>query len=259
MKSLSKIFALAAHAFKELVRKKDFYVFLFLFLGLVFFFYNESFFGMRGVSRYLKDIGFSLITLFSIIIAVSFAAKQIPSEIESKTIYPLLAKPVSRTHLILGKFLGSFFISGIAFTAFYLIYLSFIFARGEAANAVLLAQSYLFSIFLLGLLSAIAVFFSLFFTVAANLTVTLLLYFFIYWYNGILRELILSSPKTLSRLYGALYYLLPHFEFYDTRIRLVHLWDPLPAWVVISVFIYTLIYISLMIWAACSVFKRKSL
>lgn len=256
---MNKIFILAKHSFKELIRKKDFYILLFLFFGILLFFYNENFFGTVGVSRYLKDVGFSFIVLFSMIIAVSFAAKQIPTEIESKTIYPVLAKPVSRLHFILGKFVGSLFISTISFTLFFMVYLSFILAKGEGANIWLIAETYLFSILLLGFLSAVAIFFSLFFTVGANLTITFLLYFSIYWYNGALKDVLASSGQKLSYLYNFIYCILPHFEFYDTRIRLVHLWDPLPAWVVAAISVYTFLYISLIIWASYAVFKRKTL
>lgn len=254
-----KIFTLARHTFKELLRKKDFYVLLFLFIGLAVFFYSQSFFGVSDISRYLKDMGFSIIILFSMIIAVTFSAKQIPSEIESKTIYPLLAKPISRTHFILGKFVGSLFISIISFTVFYLLYLTIIFARGEGASIVLMAQVYLLSILLLALLSSIAFLFSLFFTIAANVTVTFLLYFVIYWCNGMLKDLILSSSQKVSYAYTFLYYLLPHFEFYDARVRLVHLWDPLPLWVIAAITIYTLLYIWIIISISSTVFKRKGL
>ena len=256
---MKQILILARHTIKELIRKKDFYVLLFLFIALALFLYNEKFFGVEDVSRYMKDLGFSFIILFSMIIAVTFSAKQIPGEMESKTVYPLLAKPVSRRHFILGKFLGSVFISGITFTVFYLLYLGAILAKGEGAYFALLAQGYVFSIFLLALLSSFAILFSLFLTVSANLTLVFILYFFIYWYNGFLKDLIASSPGKISYAYGILYYILPHFEFYDTRIRLVHLWDPLPLWVVIGVSVYTFLYIALVIWAANAIFKRKSL
>ena len=256
---MKQIFILARHTFKELVRRKDFYVLLFLFLALAIFFYKETFFGVKDLSRYLKDIGFSLITLFSMIIAVTFSAKQIPSEIESKTVYPTLAKPVSRTHFVLGKFLGSLFISTIAFTAFYLLYLALILAKGEGAGFALIAEGWLFSVYSLALLSSFAILLSLFFTISANVTIVFVSYFFIYWYNGVLKDLLLSSSREMSYIYGILYYILPHFEFYDTRIRLVHLWDPLPLRVVFAVSAYTFLYIGLIIWAATAVFKRKNL
>ena len=256
---MSKIFILARHTFKELIRKKDFYVLLVLFAGLVVFFYGETFFGIEGISRYLKDVGFSFVILFSMIVAVSFSAKQIPQELECKTIYPLLAKPVSRTQFILGKFLGSLFISIITFTAFYSLYLVFIVSKGESAGPVLILQSYILSCFLLVFISSFAILFSLFFTVSANIAITLMFYFFIYWYNGVLREILLLSSQKFSYFYNILYYILPHFEFFDMRIRIVHLWDPLPLWVITSISIYTVLYTGMIVWLTSVIFKRRGL
>ena len=256
---MSKIFILAHHTIKELLRKKDFYILIILFVGLAAFFYSETFFGIKNISRYLKDIGLSLVSLFSMIITITFSAKQIPAEIETKTIYPLLAKPVSRTQFILGKFIGSLFIAIISFTAFYGLYLSFIFSKGESTSIILILQYYWLTILLLGLLSSFAIFFSLFFTISANIAITFLLYFFMFWYNESLRKLFVLSKAKMAYVYTLLYYILPHFEFYDLRIRLVHLWEPLPLWVMSSISIYTVIYTALILWLTSMIFKRKSL
>lgn len=256
---MNKILILAQHTIKELLRKKDFYILIILFLGLAAFFYSETFFGMKDISRYLKDIGLSLVSLFSMIITITFTAKQIPAEIESKTIYPLLAKPVSRTQFILGKFVGSLFISLISFTAFYGLYLGFIFSKGEAASLILLGQYYILSILLFNLLAGFVLLFSLFFTISANISFMFLLYFFMFWYNESLRKLLILANEKLIYVYNLLYYILPHFEFYDIRIRLIHLWEPLPLWVMTSILIYTIIYTALIIWLTIIIFKRKNL
>jgi len=240
---MKKTAVLAYHSFKELIRKKDFYVFLFLSVGLILFFYTESFFGIQDTARYLKDIGFSIIFLFSMVITISFSAKQIQSEIDAKTIYPLMAKPISRAHFILGKYFGSLLISIGSFTVFYALYLTIIVSKGEGADFLLAAQTYFFTALLFCFLSAVTIFFSLFLTLSANITVTFLLYFVMRWFNSSIRELITISDEKISYAYSVLYYLLPHFEFYDIKIRLVHAWDPLPLWVVLSVTAYTILYI----------------
>ncbi|MBU1044066.1 MAG: ABC transporter permease [Candidatus Omnitrophica bacterium] len=256
---MTKILILAQHTIKELLRKKDFYILIILFLGLAGFFYGESFFGIKDISRYLKDIGLSLVGLFSMIITITFSAKQIPAEIETKTIYPLLAKPVSRTQFVLGKFIGSLFISFISFTSFYILYLGFIFSKGEAASLILLSQYYLLSLLLLSMLSAFALMFSLFLTISANISITFLLYFFMFWYNDALRKTLLLAEGKITLVYNLLYYILPHFEFFDIRTRIIHLWEPLPFWVVTAISIYSILYIGLLLWLTVLCFKRKNL
>ncbi|NQU18885.1 ABC transporter permease subunit [bacterium] len=107
---MKQVWIIAQHTIKALIRKKDFYVFFMMLIILLALLFSENFFGVQGISRYLKDIGFFCLWLFSLIIAVTFSTKQLPEEMESKTICPLLAKPVSRTHLVVGRFLGSVFL-----------------------------------------------------------------------------------------------------------------------------------------------------
>jgi len=81
---------------KELIRRKDFYLIFALLLVIMLYAAAISFGGERGFERYFREIGISLTYIFSVIIAIVFASRQIPQEIETKTIYPILAHPVSR-------------------------------------------------------------------------------------------------------------------------------------------------------------------
>src|SRR5436190_5234706 len=115
----SRIKAIAGVVIKELYRRKDFYV-IFVFTALIaLIFGSMNFFNDSGIVRYLKEITLLLIWIASLVIAISTAARQIPSEKESRTIFPLLAKPITRTEFLLGKFLGVWMACGIALLVFY--------------------------------------------------------------------------------------------------------------------------------------------
>ena len=250
--------AIASGMIIELVRKKDFYV-LFIFLAvLMLFLSSQQFFQIEGISRYIRDFGYTMVMLFSFIIAVTFAAKQVPSEIESRTVYPLLAKPLGRHTVILGKFCGAAAVSIVSFSIFFGVYFFFYEASG-GGGAVLLWQAFLFGVLFLGLVSALVVFLSTFLTMSANVTLSLLLYVVILGFSEQLRELVLYSKGLISLAWGVLYYLLPHFDFYDLRIRITHEWDPLAGWVVMSVMVYTLVYCYALLYFAGIIFRRKKL
>jgi ABC-type transport system involved in multi-copper enzyme maturation permease subunit len=255
-----KILTIALFSFKEVIRRKDFYVLFLLLAGLLAFLFSESFFGISDITRYLKDIGLSAVLFLSIMIALPFSSKQLPAEIESKTIYPLLSKPVSRASVVIGKYLGSILISFGAFTLFYAAFLLAIAMKGGHIG-VLFAQVYLFLLLLLATLCAFSVLFSIFLTISANITITLFLYILTYWFSTQVKSLLLS--ENLNTVTGALlngaYYLIPHFEFFDLRIRLVHDWEALPAWIVCSVMLYTMIYVAAILSLAVHIFKKKNL
>jgi len=240
---MGSIFAIAKNSWKEVYRKKDFYVFGILLLVFLIILLNETFYEVPDISRFLKDLGFSLLWLFSLIIAVTFSARQIPAELSTHTIQPLLAKPVSRWQMLLGKFLGSALASVFSFTVFYIIFAVITQLKGEGIGKILFFQTYLFGLLFLCLICAVAIFFSTFLTISANITIAVFIYLFMTGFGEYVRVQILS-PHTLYAFFSnLLYQLLPHFEFYDLRMRIVHAWEPLPTWVVSAVFLYTLIYV----------------
>ncbi len=71
-------------------------------------------------ARMVKDSGLTAITVFGMIISIFVVSFMIPHEIESRTIYPVLAKPVRRYEFLLGKYVGALVILGaivVALTA----------------------------------------------------------------------------------------------------------------------------------------------
>src|SRR5947209_3711765 len=104
--SMNTVLALASLVIKELYRRKDFYVLFVVTAVITLLMAFVNFFNEDKIVRYLKDICLLLIWISALVIAIGTAARQIPAERESRTIFPLLAKPVSRWQVILGKFAG---------------------------------------------------------------------------------------------------------------------------------------------------------
>ena len=103
---MNNVLALAGVVIKELYRRKDFYVLFVLTALITMILGSVKFFNDDRIVRYLKDACLLLIWISSLVIAVTTTARQIPAERESRTIFPLLAKPVSRAQLIVGKIFG---------------------------------------------------------------------------------------------------------------------------------------------------------
>jgi len=126
---MKKSWAIASLVVKELFRRKDFYV-LFVLVALICGLLGSiHFFGEPNVVRYLKEICLLLIWISGLLIAVLTAARQIPSERESRTLFPLLAKPFTRAHVIMGKYLGCWAATGLALACFYLFFTVLVGAR----------------------------------------------------------------------------------------------------------------------------------
>ncbi len=105
--SPARIVAVALNTFTESVRQKVFSILLLV--ALVFIasalFFRQFNFGEQF--KFVKDTCLGLISFFGCLIAIIAPAQMLPSEIENRTIYTLLAKPVRRVEFLLGKYFGS--------------------------------------------------------------------------------------------------------------------------------------------------------
>jgi ABC-type transport system involved in multi-copper enzyme maturation permease subunit len=109
-----KILAIAHNTFREAVRQKLLY-------GLVFFtillIIASSFLGQLSIAnaetKIVKDMGLASIFIMGAFISLSMGISLVFKEIDRKTIYTILAKPVSRFEFILGKFFGLIFTVGV--------------------------------------------------------------------------------------------------------------------------------------------------
>jgi hypothetical protein len=102
----SGILAVGRNTFTELVRQK---VFFFLLLFALLVIGNSAFmakFSFQEQFQMLKDISLGAMSVFSSLIAILATANFLPKDMEDRTIYTLLAKPVPRYRYLLGKLCG---------------------------------------------------------------------------------------------------------------------------------------------------------
>src|ERR1700723_1678778 len=119
---MKNIFAVAGVVIKELYRRKDFYVLFILTILICLIMASVNIFNDNQIVGYLKELCLLLIWISSLIIAITTTARQIPAEREQRTLLPLLAKPLSRNQLIVGKFLGCWIVCGLALICFYVFF-----------------------------------------------------------------------------------------------------------------------------------------
>ena len=108
----ARIAVIAFHAFTQLVRMKVFYFLAFFALILI----TSNFFNLpqhegpeaAGVNilRSIKSWSLGAMTLFSVVLSIVSTALLLPKDVEDRTLYTILAKPVPRLDYIAGKLLG---------------------------------------------------------------------------------------------------------------------------------------------------------
>jgi len=103
---MSTIWMIASGTFGEAMRRKILNVFLFVGIALMFMGFAFSSFQPREEMVVIKSLGLGVIALAGVFISVILFINLIPQEIERRTIYTILSKPVQRYELLCGKFLG---------------------------------------------------------------------------------------------------------------------------------------------------------
>ena len=127
--SLARVWALATSTLTQLVRMKVFYflvIFILLLFAAGFLFINLSF---EQELKLLKDIAFGAMSLFSVIFAIVGSAILLPRDIEDRTLYTILSKPVPRFEYLLGKLLGVLLLIGISLLVMDLLFTGILYLR----------------------------------------------------------------------------------------------------------------------------------
>lgn len=231
-----RILSLAWVLWLAMLRKKDLYVLIILLGALLVTLVSMNVFGLSGMTRYVTDTGFLLAWVFGWILSVLVSARELPLEQARGTIYPLLAKPVTRAEVIIGKWLGAWTVVSAATLAFYALIVAVVLSRHARLDPTALAQAYILHAASLAVIVSLAMLFSTRLNSDAASTLSLVI-------TGASFLVVPRIPEFLVSLEGfpayalmLTYHLLPHFEVFDLRQRVVHDFGPMdwaPFWQVI--------------------------
>jgi ABC-type transport system involved in multi-copper enzyme maturation permease subunit len=257
---MNAVWAVAGVVIKELYRRKDFYVLFVLTALITLLLGSVGFFNDNQMVRHIKDVCLLLIWISSLVIATTTSARQIPAERESGTLFPLLAKPVTRGQVLLGKFLGCWLATGLALALFYLFFGALTSARETHWPILSYLQAVWLHWIMLAVVIALTLWGSLVFA-APSSTVTILLVIVtgILLVGRHLGKVAIQLTEPWQTLLFGLYYLMPHLEFFDLRDRITHNWGIVPWWAFGLVTLYACTYTGLLLLVGWYSFHRKNL
>jgi len=252
-----QIQALARLSVLELYRRKDLIV-VFV-LGAVILLPLALFtpFGVSGAARYMNEVALLLVWLFSLVIGLGVSARLFPPEFESRTIYPMLAKPVARGTILVGKYLGALAASVSALMVFYLAYGVLVGVRQGAWFPVVFVQAFVLHVGFLAVVTALGLAGSLVLTPSANLTMNGLLVIGMLFFGQRLPSLAAAQPQPGKAVLTLLHWFAPHMEFFDLRQRVVHQWPAIGWGVCAAVLIYAAGYAAVCLALASVAFRKK--
>jgi ABC-type transport system involved in multi-copper enzyme maturation permease subunit len=250
-----KIRAIAGITFKEAKRDRILYLlFFFAVLGIV----ASRVLAILTVGdrvKIIKDVGLASISLFGVLMAILIGTGLVYKEIDKKTIYTLLAKPLHRAEFILGKFLGLVLTLFVMTGAMTLIFLAIVYAHTlRIEGSLLVAIAYIF--LELVLITAVAILFSSFSTPILSSLFALAFYLIGHLSWGL--ELIIKKmrPGAGKALVRGLAMVLPDLENFNFKTEVVH-GLPIPPGIFLSSFLYGVCYTAFILGLAVLIFRRR--
>ena len=202
------------NTFLELVRNRILYTILLFAILIILGVESFSHFQKEMQAKLVKDISLTAIAYFSVFLALFLTMDQVSNEIERKTIYFVLTRPVHRLQFLVGKFLGvnAILILNLLFTGGTLV-ISLSGSR-QAMDWNLLSS--LILIFCQNLMiSGLVLFFSTFLSNVLASTFSLFIYFFGTISGTLLHGLQESESHVLGMVVQTLQFLLPNFNLFD--------------------------------------------
>ena len=186
--------------------------------GLVLLFATQilSPLAMGEGERLTVDLALSGISLLGILVTLLVGTSLVAKEIERRTIYNLLSRPIARSHYLIGKWIGMtatlWVVTGGLGIALWLLLV----ARGFGPNALSILQSVYLTSLELALVAALAVMFSALSTPVLSALYTLGAYLIGQWSDD-LRAYAAKLPASLGAALQAAASLVPNLPLFNMR------------------------------------------
>jgi ABC-type transport system involved in multi-copper enzyme maturation permease subunit len=214
--------------------------------------------------KVIIDLGLTSISLFGTLIAIFIGISLVYKELEKRTVYTLLSKPIRRSEFILGKYLGLLF-TLLVNTAVMTIglWLSMLYQGGIEPAGYARILPAVFLIFLsLALTTAIALVFSTFSTPALSALFTLFLWMAGHFSYDLHEFGEMTKSPVMRWTFRALYYALPNFSNFTSVnsqnvIQSAAYYQPVDLVAAGWVAIYGLLYCGVLLVLAAALFNRR--
>lgn len=256
--NLGRVWAIATNVFREVIRDRILYLIGFFAIAFVAVCALIPYVAGGTETQILSDVGLAGIGLLGLLIAVFVGTGLVNKEIEKRTVFVLIAKPISLAEFIVGKHLGLSAVLVVLLLAMNAIYIGVLgfYRIPIPLGSILVAE--IFQFLELSLITAIAILFGVF---TSSLLATLFT-FAVYLMGHFSRDLVtlgnLAKNPTIAQITQGLYLLLPDLARLDLKNQAVYGFGlfPSPLELLING-VYGVLYTALLLAIATLIFSRR--
>jgi len=241
--------------FRILLREKILFNIFGITLLLLLFGYLASLLVYGSQDRVMQDLGLMVNAISIFGVASSLGARLMRQEIESKSIYLLLTRPISRTTFFMGRFLGMLFFVALNFSILSFILALYVKYIGGTFSLAFL-QSATLTLIEAGVLLALSQLLS--FWLRPGLVLMMVFAFVFLGHNHDLIQSLQLNPATNSPLFSFLSSVVPRFNLFLMADRVFYE-ESLSVQEISKVAAYGMIWIFMFLITGNAVFSRKNL
>jgi ABC-type transport system involved in multi-copper enzyme maturation permease subunit len=250
----------ALNTFREAVRDRVLYNLVFFALLMIAASVAVGQISIGIEQTVIVSLGLSAISVIGLLISVFLGVALVSKEMDKRTLYTLLAKPVRRSEFLLGKFGGlvlTLAVNTAAMALGLLLAMLYVKHSVERSDTVVLVAVY-FILLKLALIVALALLFSCFTTPLLAILFTMGLYIAGLYVQELRNLPIEVLSSAMSAFTKWLSYLLPNFENFNVMAMAAH-GRAVPGTLILQNTLYTVVYCTIVLTAAAAVFSRRNL
>lgn len=223
MSQIRPIFLIAGNTITGVLRGVVLNVLLVLGALLLLLAMSSGAVSQMEMRRTLIDSGLAVITILGAVITILTGFMMIPGEIENRTLYPVLSKPVHRWQFVIGKYMGAVGISGITVSLLSVLFFLAYFWKIHRFD-IRLVYAVLMIFAMLMVLSALIIFFSTFMSWIGTIIASMVIWF-MSSYSQFLFDMSQGDESSAFQksMMAIVQKLLPNFQAMDLRYDIVQL------------------------------------
>ena len=252
---LKPIGVIALNTFRENLRDKILYNLLLFALLLIGASVILGELTIAEKKKMVFDIGLAAINLVGVVISVFVGIGLVSKEIERRTVYTIMARPISRPHFILGKYCGLALTLLVNVSVMLAVYLVTLWVNQVDVHVSVLQAVVLIYVELL-LITAIALFFSTFSSATLSAMMTLGLYIVGHLTTDLKALAEKSAQSSVKTVTTALYYVCPNLEALNLKGEAAAGLSMGVSYLTLAA-AYGLLYAAVLVTGACYVFQRR--
>jgi len=250
-----RIKAIAVNTFREAIRDKILYSLLFFALMMIGSSLLVGSLTLGEYTKIIKDVGLAAISLFGTLISIFVGITLVNKEIDRRTVYTVLSKPIHRWEFILGKYGGLALTLAVEVAIMTIGFLGLVYyVSNEVAIGLLPAIGLIYLELLL--LTAFAVLFSSFSTPMLSGLFTLSVFIIGHLTSDIRLHGGKSESYVVRTISNVMYYVLPNLENFNLKNQAVHNVAPAAGHLEFAV-AYGILYATMVLMAAVVIFQGR--